>query len=250
MKKILTMLLCAVLVVSIAVSASAATVLKSGMRGSAVRELQAKLNELGYSEMAVDGIYGKATAAAVSLFQANNGLKVDGKAGPKTLKKLLGKSDVNNDPQTDDPTDGSVLRQGATGPAVRELQVRLRKLGYMTDAADSVYGKSTTAAVRSFQKLNGLSVDGVAGPNTQAVLNSESAVAFYVPTVYTTLRPGDSGEGVLKLQKKLAALGYDVIPTGYYNKATQNAVAAYQTVYGLTIDGIAGQKTQSSLFGK
>lgn len=54
-----------------------------GMSGSGVRELQAQLNKLGGS-LAEDGKYGPATSRAVSDFQSDNGLVVDGVAGPAT----------------------------------------------------------------------------------------------------------------------------------------------------------------------
>ena len=58
------------------------TTLKIGSRGPAVAELQRKLR------IPVDGIYGRGTARAVRRFQINNGLVVDGVAGPATLAKL------------------------------------------------------------------------------------------------------------------------------------------------------------------
>lgn len=251
MKKMLTALLCVLLIVSMTATSLAATiVLRPGSRGTAVREVQLALNAQGYANLVVDGIYGKQTTEAVTLYQRNNGLKADGKAGPRTLKKLLGRTDLDNDPEKESPSDGVTLRKGATGPAVRTLQARLRALGYLKQPVDGTYGDTTVAAVRSFQKLNGLGVDGKAGPNTQDVLYSDNAVKFYVPTVYTTLRPGMSGDGVKKLQQKLVSVGYDVRVTGYYNAETQAAVADYQLRHGLAIDGIAGQKTQESMFGK
>lgn len=62
--------------------------LSSGSRGSAVKELQEKLNSLGYSCGTVDGDYGAKTANAVREFQRKNGLSVDGIAGPKTLEAI------------------------------------------------------------------------------------------------------------------------------------------------------------------
>ena len=62
--------------------------LSSGSRGSAVEELQKKLNSLGYSCGTVDGDYGAKTANAVREFQRKTGLSVDGIAGPKTLEAI------------------------------------------------------------------------------------------------------------------------------------------------------------------
>lgn len=62
--------------------------LSSGSRGNTVRELQEKLNSLGYSCGTVDGDYGAKTANAVREFQRKNGLSVDGIAGPKTFEAI------------------------------------------------------------------------------------------------------------------------------------------------------------------
>ena len=63
-------------------------VLRRGMRGEDVRELQNKLASLGYDVGPVDGIFGPRTERAVIEFQKNNGLKVDGIVGPQTYDML------------------------------------------------------------------------------------------------------------------------------------------------------------------
>lgn len=63
-------------------------VLRKGCRGEAVRELQERLNYLGYSCGVVDGIFGDDTKDAVKAFQAEHGLAVDGVVGPKTWSEL------------------------------------------------------------------------------------------------------------------------------------------------------------------
>jgi hypothetical protein len=63
------------------------------------------------------------------------------------------------------PAASQMLQPGARGEAARELQVSLTALGYPV-RADGVYGPATAAAVRRFQKDNGLAADGIAGPQT------------------------------------------------------------------------------------
>ena len=58
------------------------------MRGEDVYALQSALKERGYDPGQLDGVYGKKTARAVRRFQKDRGLKVDGIAGPETLKAL------------------------------------------------------------------------------------------------------------------------------------------------------------------
>lgn len=64
------------------------TNLSYGSRGDDVVSLQKQLNAAGYS-LAVDGIYGAATAAAVRDYQSRNALTVDGVAGPQTMNSLF-----------------------------------------------------------------------------------------------------------------------------------------------------------------
>lgn len=66
----------------------AVTVLKNGSRGEAVKALQTLLNKAGFDCGNVDGIFGSKTEAAVRLFQASKGLKVDGIAGEATQDAL------------------------------------------------------------------------------------------------------------------------------------------------------------------
>ena len=59
-----------------------------GSRGEEVKQIQTKLKDMGLYTGSVDGIFGPLTLQAVKKFQSNNGLVVDGIAGPKTLAKL------------------------------------------------------------------------------------------------------------------------------------------------------------------
>ena len=61
---------------------------KYGSRGEEVRQIQTKLKRWGYYNGNVDGIYGSQTQEAVRYFQRKNNLKVDGIAGPETLKAM------------------------------------------------------------------------------------------------------------------------------------------------------------------
>ena len=76
-----------ILVICLAQAAQAATY-QRGSTGSTVKQIQTKLKSWGYYSGSVDGVYGSATEKAVRAFQQKNGLRVDGKAGPQTLKAL------------------------------------------------------------------------------------------------------------------------------------------------------------------
>jgi len=62
------------------------------------------------------------------------------------------------------------LSPGSKGAEVKELQKKLIQVGYQVGKVDGVYGKSTTAAVKRFQKSRGLKADGIAGEKTIAEL--------------------------------------------------------------------------------
>lgn len=59
---------------------------------------------------------------------------------------------------------------GSKGDQVTLVQQKLRQYGYMTGAADGVFGKETYDAVVWFQRKNGLKADGVVGASTAAAL--------------------------------------------------------------------------------
>lgn len=62
------------------------------------------------------------------------------------------------------------LYWGSRGSDVSDLQWRLNQWGYYNGAIDGVYGAQTSAAVRFFQRRNGLHADGICGPATWAAL--------------------------------------------------------------------------------
>ncbi len=245
MKKLLTTAILAILMLAVVSSAGAVSMLQQGDRGSAVRQLQQALVSGGWADIACDGVYGPKTAEAVKYYQKMNGLTATGRAGSITLKNLLGTDNVNVN-----PAGGNSLTIGASGPDVYNVQVRLKALGYSVGALDGKFGKKTQAAVVSFQQLNGLKADGKVGSKTLERLNAADAVAYHKTTTYAKLRRGSTGTAVSKLQTALkAAHYYDGAITGYYSYATYVAVVEFQKANNLKPDGIAGQQTQSLLYG-
>ena len=57
-------------------------------------------------------------------------------------------------------------KYGSRGDEVKQIQTKLKNWGYYNGSIDGVYGSGTLSAVKSFQKKNGLTVDGVAGTKT------------------------------------------------------------------------------------
>ncbi len=75
---------------------------------------------------------------------------------------------TENDPGDD--ISAVILKQGSTGNLVKTVQTRLKNWGYYTGATDGIYGPKTVAAVKYFQRNNGLTVDGIVGPRTAAAI--------------------------------------------------------------------------------
>lgn len=82
------------------------------------------------------------------------------------------------------------------GAGVLKVQKKLIELGYLAEGEDDgAYGSKTTAAVRRFQKANGLSVDGIAGQATQTRLFEDpNVVPYSPPTVPPTATPTPAPE--------------------------------------------------------
>ena len=66
-------------------------------------------------------------------------------------------------------TNNSVIalsKYGSRGSEVTQIQTKLKRWGYYSGNIDGIYGTQTVNAVKYFQRKNGLTVDGIAGPNT------------------------------------------------------------------------------------
>lgn len=73
-------------------------------------------------------------------------------------------------------TYAAVLKHGARGGEVKEVQRRLKNWGYYDGSVDGIYGPATISAVKYFQKKNGLTADGICGKATYAALGMNDSV--------------------------------------------------------------------------
>lgn len=131
---------------------------RRGDRDHPVRTLQHLLDERG-AGLAVDGIFGPRTDAAVRSFQSSEGLAVDGVVGPLTWAAVI-----------------VTVRRGSRGDAVRGVQeeafFRQGKEGPPALAIDGIFGPNTEGFVRGFQEAAEIAVDGIVGPVTWRALVS------------------------------------------------------------------------------
>lgn len=164
----------------------------------------------------------------------------------------------------------ALLQYGASGDAVLAAQERLTALGYYFGKCSGDFLEGTQSAVRRFQRYNGMKETGKLDEATWDRLFSAAAVHRDGSTPYATPSPvpeltptpsptpfvykrklqyGDQSDLVSALQARLAELGYyEAKVSGGYYTITQSAVRAFQAQNGLTVDGVAGQKTQEALF--
>jgi len=132
-----------------------------GNRGVDVKVLQGFLMEHG-APIAVDGVFGQTTDAAVRAFQAAKGLTINGQADEATWQALLVR-----------------VEAGSTGDAVKALQRQLNEKRLAGLTVDGVFGASTRTALLAFQRHMGLTQNGIAGPLTWRYLIAH----FERPTV-------------------------------------------------------------------
>ena len=72
----------------------------------------------------------------------------------------------------------ALSKYGSRGEEVKQIQTKLKRWGYYSGNVDGIYGSATLAAVKKFQKKNGLTVDGIAGKKTleaMGIFNSSSS---------------------------------------------------------------------------
>ena len=245
---------------------AASTTLRLGSRGTAVLQLQQALNALGYDTNGADGKFGKGTERAVKAYQQANGLTADGKAGVKTLAQLYSGSSVSGSTSGTASSEiytaknPNTLQSGDSGSKVTQLQNALKLLGFYTGGVDGKFGSGTKKAVMQFQRVNGLTVDGLAGTQTQKLLysqvdsgvsgdSSSSGSSSSGSSGFTrTLRKGYTGADVIAVQQKLKELGfYSGSVDGVYGTGSIAAVKKFQQQNGLTADGLVGSRTNTAL---
>lgn len=153
----------------------------------------------------------------------------------------------------------ATLKSGDSGENVKKLQdalnrckdrLKIKLYDYVKE--DGNFGEKTLTAVEKIQAIHGLAVDGVAGSNTNSVLNQN-----YSPLVLPTETvSGGSGLSVARLQTALNIAKLiqgnktkyaRTYVTGSWNSDTAYALTCFQSGNGLVSDCIAGAKTWACL---
>jgi peptidoglycan hydrolase-like protein with peptidoglycan-binding domain len=137
-----------------------------------VREVQRLLRRIGYRPGPVDGLFGPRTEAAVVDFQYKHGLSSTGVVGSQTLLHLKARARAHwpSGWAAGEVRIGSGYSRPTGSDRVRQVQRRLRRLGYSSGPVDGLFGPLTERAVTRFQRRHGLEVDGVVGLRSLAAL--------------------------------------------------------------------------------
>jgi len=123
-----------------------------GMGGALVRNLQSRLSKMGLG-VTENGFYGETTAKAVSTWRIAHG-RPAGNPGCFYSKTMLSKFRASEKAKWKySPITGQHMCPGASGAGVRELQERLRKLGFNRISPNGSYGQTTAEAVNYFHAL-------------------------------------------------------------------------------------------------
>lgn len=143
------------------------------------KDIQSMLSTRGYDVGKLDGVMGPRTEAAIKQFQKDRGLKVDGKVGPKTRAAMEASAysvpmDVKFSSDVSDMSDALSVSGNIKKSKEEKLDVQkaLLELGYDVGAIDGIIGTKTRAAIRQFQKDQGLKADAIVGENTAAAMNA------------------------------------------------------------------------------
>jgi len=193
--------------------------LVTGSKGDNVLYLQYGLHILACEPGALDGSFGPAVSASVQRFQRKYGLAVDGSVGPATWAKMK--------------------------EIISSVQNALVGKGYSLSVVNGIGGPETYNQICAFQKANGLTADGSAGPATWPVLMGTTAntASDRLPLVL-----GSTGVNVTCFQYGLHICGLD--PKGFdgsFGPGMQAAVRSFQASNSLDVDGSVGPATWSKM---
>ena len=191
--------------------------LRYGSRGEDVKQLQTDLTALGYYKSKISGNYLEPTQKAVEELQKKNGLEVTGTADSELLDmiaegKILSSGDVPDDTSTPVPNgnafrvgddeDGVVVpeepvaftkkltnKSSGRKAQIKQLQERLKYLGYYDNEISGNFQKYTTRAVKNFQTQNGLEATGEVDEVTWNLIFNDARVVLPDATPKPTPAP-------------------------------------------------------------
>ncbi|MBP9989416.1 MAG: peptidoglycan-binding protein [Ruminococcus sp.] len=259
--------------------------LRLGSAGEEVIDIQRQLNRIASNYPSIkkipdtSGVFEARTQDSVKQFQKIFNLAQDGIVGKQTWYKIKqiyngikGLSDLYSEGISITEAQrrfSTVLKRGDRGEGVRIIQYYLAFLGFFNPklpqiSVDGVFGKETFDAVLTFQRLYGLTVDGIVGRSTWNMIQDAYDSTFnslpdqykrYSSLIYPGyyITTGSTGRAVEQVQKFINAIARtnpsipSVTVDGSYGAATQNSVRKFQSLNGLTPTGQVGAITWNLL---
>lgn len=141
-----------------------------------------------------------------------------------------------------------MVRPGARGNSVREMQEKLLAHGFDPQGVDGAYGPNTGRALKAFQSSVGIAADGICGPITWSRLDRVPGVVPAPSGSTVLVREGDRGAAVAEIQEALYRAGHDAgVADGIAGPMFGRAVREFQQARGLAVDGIVGPQTRAAL---
>jgi peptidoglycan hydrolase-like protein with peptidoglycan-binding domain len=178
--------------------ASGNTMMGQFQSPATLRHAQRLLQAEGYYTGSIDGIDGPATQSALRNFQRDYGLRVTGRLTPRTLSTL-----GVTPPSGQSSLQGPEYMQMRATATIRDAQRLLRSDGYYSGPVDGVDGPGTHAAIRRFQRDNGLAVTGRLTPRTLSTLgvpNSGEASRSASLNSSSNSANGSSNQSAMRMQ--------------------------------------------------
>lgn len=184
-------------------------------QGPNVRILQMNLFGLNYiyNGLQVTGTFDELTYEVVQDFQAENKLISDGIVGPVTWKMLIGK--------------------------VATIQGKLNSVNFNSGVPDGIYGAKTSDAVKRFQAVSGLKINGIFGPRTRQQLFNPNSIPDYSKM--------PSSKSLTALNSYVAILAQNFINLCRQNNIIVSIIVSFRSWYEQDILYQKGRTTTGSV---
>lgn len=180
-----------------------------------------------FSRKAVLGVAAALTAASAASMTA--GAAMAAPATPAAARALPATTCFNPVPLS-----WPLVVQGNTGYRVVDIQYLLNQQISAGLAPDGIFGPLTASAVRHFQAICGIAVDGKVGNQTW-------------PRLTVQVQFGSTGSAVRAVQQNLNVFGAGLAVDGIFGPLTQAAVQHFQATHSLDVNGIVGPRTWNTL---
>jgi peptidoglycan hydrolase-like protein with peptidoglycan-binding domain len=187
---------------------------------NSLEDAQIMLETLGLYDGEIDGELDSETRAAIKKFQKLSGLVVDGILGPITKESLsMGElSYISFEGSIED-----FISELVYYPEIEKAQIKLKNLKLYSAEIDGLNGLLTKSAVREFQRLSGLTTDGVLGPITLAALEKGSDSYILIDESKDTI---DEKEIIIEASNnsETSYVSLGVVPTQNYTPGINSPV--------------------------